>query len=367
MQAAADATTTLRIGALVLCNDYRHPVVLAKEVATVDVLSGGRVEVGVGAGWMTADYDAAGIALDPPGTRIRRLAEALDVLDGLWADGACSVEGEHYRITGLDGLPKPVQRPRPPLLLGGGGRRMLSLAGRRADIVGINVDLSKGVIDADAGSTAPPPRPTRRSAGCAPLPATASTTSSCRCACTSCCPPTTVLVPPRRSGRRSGLPNVARAVPFYRLLLGADPALATRAAARFESQSPAPDVTLRRGDVRTPSQVRVCTDAVRLLRVRDRLARGGVVATESGLAGAGSAGVPREITARDPAGHVWRVCVAQAAPRRRWTVSVERARTVARDAFGSAVSWAVRPSGVGRAYAQERASDQRALRRHGAW
>jgi probable F420-dependent oxidoreductase len=151
LQAAADATTTLRIGALVLCNDYRHPVVLAKEVATLDVLSGGRAEVGVGAGWMTSDYEAAGIPLDPPGTRIRRLAEALDVLDGLWGDGPCTVAGEHYRITGLDGLPKPVQRPRPPLLLGGGGRRMLTLAGARADIVGFNVSLAKGVIDADAG------------------------------------------------------------------------------------------------------------------------------------------------------------------------------------------------------------------------
>jgi probable F420-dependent oxidoreductase len=151
VQAAADATTSLRVGALVLCNDYRHPVVLAKEVATLDVLSGGRMEVGVGAGWMTADYDAAGIPLDPPGVRIRRLAEALDVLEGLWADGPCRLDGEHYRITDLDGLPKPVQRPRPPLLLGGGARRMLTLAGQRADIVGINVSLAKGVIDADAG------------------------------------------------------------------------------------------------------------------------------------------------------------------------------------------------------------------------
>jgi probable F420-dependent oxidoreductase len=151
IQAAADATTTLRVGALVLCNDYRHPVVLAKEVATLDVLSGGRMEVGVGAGWMTTDYEAAGIDLEPPGLRIRRLAEALDVLEALWADGPCTLDGDHYRITGLDGLPKPVQRPRPPLLLGGGARRMLTLAGERADIVGINVSLAKGVIDADAG------------------------------------------------------------------------------------------------------------------------------------------------------------------------------------------------------------------------
>lgn len=151
MQAAADATTSLRIGALVLCNDYRHPVIAAKELATIDVLSGGRVEAGLGAGWMTTDYAQAGIPLDPPGRRIDRMVEALDVLEALWADGPATVAGEHYRIAGLDGHPKPVQRPRPPLLVGGGGRRVLSVAARRADIVGINVNLAKGVIDADAG------------------------------------------------------------------------------------------------------------------------------------------------------------------------------------------------------------------------
>ena len=151
LQAAADATTSLRIGALVLCNDYRHPVVAAKELATIDVLSGGRLEAGLGAGWMTSDYAGAGIPLDPPGRRIARLAEALDVIEALWADGEATVRGDHYRVAGLDGRPKPMQRPRPPLLLGGGGRRMLELAARRADIVGLNVNLAKGVIDADAG------------------------------------------------------------------------------------------------------------------------------------------------------------------------------------------------------------------------
>jgi probable F420-dependent oxidoreductase len=151
MQAAADATATLRVGALVLCNDYRHPVVTAKELATVDVLSGGRVEAGLGAGWMTADFEQAGIPLDPAGRRIDRMVEALDVLEALWSDGPATVVGDHYRITGLDGRPKPVQRPRPPLLIGGGGRRVLSTAARRADIVGFNVNLAKGVIDADAG------------------------------------------------------------------------------------------------------------------------------------------------------------------------------------------------------------------------
>jgi len=151
LQAAADATSVLRLGALVLCNDYRHPVVTAKELATVDLLSDGRLEAGLGAGWMTSDYERAGIPLDRPGVRIDRLVEALDVLDALWGDGPATVHGDHYRVAGLEGLPKPVQRPRPPLLVGGGGRRVLRVAARRADIVGLNVNLAKGVIDAEAG------------------------------------------------------------------------------------------------------------------------------------------------------------------------------------------------------------------------
>jgi probable F420-dependent oxidoreductase len=151
IQAAADATTTLRVGALVLCNDYRHPVVTAKELATIDVLSGGRLEAGLGAGWMASDYAQAGIPLDPAGARIDRMVEALDVLDALWADAPADHQGASYTITGLDGRPRPVQRPRPPLVIGGGGKRVLTIAGRRADIVGININLAKGVIDADAG------------------------------------------------------------------------------------------------------------------------------------------------------------------------------------------------------------------------
>lgn len=154
LMAAAAATSTLRIGALVFCNDYRHPVVLAKEAATLDVLSDGRLELGIGAGWMTSDYDDAGIVLDPPATRIERLAEAVEVITALFSGEPVHHTGEHYRIDGLVGAPTPVQRPHPPLLLGGGGRRMLQLAGRRADIVGINIDLRAGVIDASAGPNA---------------------------------------------------------------------------------------------------------------------------------------------------------------------------------------------------------------------
>jgi probable F420-dependent oxidoreductase len=145
--AAADATSSLRIGTMVLANDYRHPVVLAKEAATLDVLSGGRLELGVGAGWMTSDYEAAGIPLDRAGVRIERLTEALAVLKGLFADEPCTFAGDHYAVTALDGRPKPVQRPHPPIVIGGGGERVLRLAAREADIIGINVNLAAGVID----------------------------------------------------------------------------------------------------------------------------------------------------------------------------------------------------------------------------
>jgi probable F420-dependent oxidoreductase len=138
MAAAAAATTTLRVGCLVFDNDYRHPLVLAKEMATIDVLSGGRVDVGIGAGWMAPDYEQAGIPFDPPGVRVSRMIEAVAVLKGLFADGPLDYAGEHYRITGHTGLPKPVQRPHPPIMIGAGGERLLRFAAREADIVGLN-------------------------------------------------------------------------------------------------------------------------------------------------------------------------------------------------------------------------------------
>jgi probable F420-dependent oxidoreductase len=134
---AAAVTNRLRVGTLVLDNDYRHPVVLAKEAATLDLLSGGRLELGLGAGWLQAEYEHAGLPFDRPGVRISRLAEAVQVLKGLFADAPLTFAGQHYRITRLDGAPKPVQRPHPPILLGAGSRRMLMLAGREADTVGI--------------------------------------------------------------------------------------------------------------------------------------------------------------------------------------------------------------------------------------
>jgi probable F420-dependent oxidoreductase len=144
MTAAAEATSTLRVLSLVLGNDYRHPALLHKAVATLDVLSAGRVEIGIGAGWMASDYEAAGIPLDPPGVRVERLAEAVDVLKGLFGPQPLSYHGKHYQISGLDGLPKPSQLPHPPVLIGGGSRRVLELAGRAADIVGINASMRAG-------------------------------------------------------------------------------------------------------------------------------------------------------------------------------------------------------------------------------
>lgn len=148
LQAAADATTDLRVGALVWCNDYRHPVLFANEMATLDLLSDGRLELGIGAGWMKTDYEAAGMTYDRPGVRIDRMVESVEILKGLFSDGAYSFDGEHYTITDLDLQPKPLQKPYPPFLIGGGGPRMLRLAGKHADIVGVNPNLKSGAIDA---------------------------------------------------------------------------------------------------------------------------------------------------------------------------------------------------------------------------
>ncbi|MGZ4799467.1 MAG: TIGR03621 family F420-dependent LLM class oxidoreductase [Acidimicrobiia bacterium] len=144
IMAAAAATTTLRVGTLVLGNDYKHPVVLANEAATIDLLSDGRLELGVGAGWMTEDYERGGFTLDSAGVRIARLDESLTVMKGLMADGPFSFHGEHYQVDALDGEPKPVQRPHPPIVVGGGGPKVLALAAKHAQIVGINANLSAG-------------------------------------------------------------------------------------------------------------------------------------------------------------------------------------------------------------------------------
>jgi probable F420-dependent oxidoreductase len=150
LMAAADATTDLRVGALVWDNDYRHPVVLAKELATLDVLSQGRLEIGLGAGWMISDYEQAGMVYDRPGVRIDRMVEGLEIVRRCFAEGTFDYTGAHYSINGFDATPKPVQQPSPPVLIGGGGRRMLGVAARHADIVGINANMRAGVIGPDA-------------------------------------------------------------------------------------------------------------------------------------------------------------------------------------------------------------------------
>jgi probable F420-dependent oxidoreductase len=134
-QAVADATTTLRITQTVLAQDFREPAVLAKELATLDVLSEGRLQVGLGAGWLRQEYEDAGMRFDPAPVRIARLEETAIILKGLFSEGPFSFAGEHYRVRQLEGLPRPIQRPRPPIMIGGGGRKVLSVAARQADIV----------------------------------------------------------------------------------------------------------------------------------------------------------------------------------------------------------------------------------------
>ncbi len=156
LAAAASATTTIRLTPLVLANDYRHPVVLAKELATLDRFSGGRLEWGIGAGWMTADYARAGIPLDRAGVRIARLRESIAVMKGCFAGEPFSFAGEHYTIDGLEPGPPPHSRPHPPLIVAGGGPKVLTLAAEEADIVGVNFGLQAGTFDPSAGPTGSP-------------------------------------------------------------------------------------------------------------------------------------------------------------------------------------------------------------------
>ena len=153
LMSVADATTNLRIGALVWDNDYKHPVVLAKELATMDLLSDGRLELGIGAGWMISDYEQSGIPYDRAGLRIERMIEGIDVMKGCFAEGAFSYAGKHYTITNYTGTPKPMQAPCPPILIGGGGKRVLTYAAQVADIIGINATMSAGAVGPEAIST----------------------------------------------------------------------------------------------------------------------------------------------------------------------------------------------------------------------
>lgn len=129
----AVSTSRVRIGSLVACNDLRSPALLAKMAATLDVLSGGRVEIGIGAGWYEAEYQAAGLSFDPPAVRVSRLAEAVRVLTGMLSSDSFSFEGRHYRVRDAYNLPRSGQQPRPPVFVGGKGDRIASIAGRYAD------------------------------------------------------------------------------------------------------------------------------------------------------------------------------------------------------------------------------------------
>lgn len=135
---AAEATKTLRVGTNVLNNDFRHPVLVAREAATVDLLTEGRLELGLGAGHMQSEYDQAGLAFDTGGTRVERLSEAVTVIKSLLSGERLTFAGRHYRVTGHQLRPLPIQRPRPPIAISGNGRRLLTLAAREADIVGLS-------------------------------------------------------------------------------------------------------------------------------------------------------------------------------------------------------------------------------------
>jgi probable F420-dependent oxidoreductase len=155
MTAAAMATTTLKVAPMVLNTDLRHPAVLARELASIDIVSEGRLEVGLGAGYNPLDYQRSGIAMDPPKVRVDRLIEHAAVLRKLWSDGPTTFDGTHYRIDDLDGTPKPFTPGGPPLLVAGGGRRMLRFAAQYADIVGVNVHLPSAPDEASARDALP--------------------------------------------------------------------------------------------------------------------------------------------------------------------------------------------------------------------
>ena len=139
MMAAAAATTTLRIGSNVFANDFRHPIMLGREAAAVDVFSHGRLVFGLGTGFYRPDYDQSGIPLDSPSVRVGRLEEAIQIIKGLFTAAPFSFTGKHYTIRDVSLAPAPVQQPHPPILLGGGSPRILALAAREADIVGFNI------------------------------------------------------------------------------------------------------------------------------------------------------------------------------------------------------------------------------------
>jgi probable F420-dependent oxidoreductase len=154
--AAAGATSTIRIGTFVLNNDFRHPVLLARDAATLDLLSDGRFELGIGAGHMRSEYTEAGLSFDPAPVRFERLGESVQILRSLLAGETTSFDGRHYRVTEHRIYPLPVQQPRPPILIGGNGPRILTLAAQAADIVGLTgLGFPKGATQVDVSGFKP--------------------------------------------------------------------------------------------------------------------------------------------------------------------------------------------------------------------
>jgi probable F420-dependent oxidoreductase len=149
---AAEATVTLHVGTLVLNNDLRNPVVLAKEIASLGLLAEGRIEMGLGAGWLRTDYEETGIGYDAAGVRVDRLAESLTVMKSLWSEGETTFEGAHYSVLGARCDPRPETPPR--IIVGGGGKRVLTVAAQQADIVGVNTSLASGEKGGDIASQA---------------------------------------------------------------------------------------------------------------------------------------------------------------------------------------------------------------------
>ncbi|MCZ6856062.1 MAG: TIGR03621 family F420-dependent LLM class oxidoreductase [Gammaproteobacteria bacterium] len=147
MAYAAAVTKTINIGCRVFCIDYHNPVVLIKSAMTIDMLSGGRLELGLGAGWLQGEYEAIDLKFDEPKTRIDRLGDIVAGIKAFCSDGPADVLNDTIHWEGFEGVPKPVSRP--PLMIGGGSPRILRLAGREADIVSLNFNNRSGLIGPD--------------------------------------------------------------------------------------------------------------------------------------------------------------------------------------------------------------------------
>ena len=158
LSAAAAVTEKLRVGSLVYDVDYRHPVILAKASATIELLSGGRHEFGIGAGWMKSDYDEAGLEYDRPGIRIERLEEALQIIKSMWTREKTTFSGGHYNVREIAQAAELPAGRRPAMLIGGGGQKLLSVAGRHADIVGINPSIPEGRVTSQTAADLAPER-----------------------------------------------------------------------------------------------------------------------------------------------------------------------------------------------------------------